>query len=282
MGTSIPNRKNEIGSPPGPVKEYTLPPEEVAKIIGQPIARSHKKPIDIRPNPNPKEAHEAMAKLKKEDYLALRAAGYSRNKAAQKMGTTLASIEKYWLAKKWGIKDEASEEVEIALFKHQSGLGKSDQPEEEKSEPSEVKEEAPAADPSLQQEEPPAQPESNKSEKTEIPHLPVSLMAPQCDALKAVLTAKAPHEIVLLHAQTLLHVQAEWKGELSPLNDLPMNVLIEALYYGYEIERSPEELLLQEFEKASARYGEAAAVAFRTGLQMAAEIFGHKVVGVNA
>lgn len=49
MGTSIPRRSNEtIGTPPSIVKEYKLSPEELEKIEGKPIPKSHTKPINFR------------------------------------------------------------------------------------------------------------------------------------------------------------------------------------------------------------------------------------------
>lgn len=122
MATPIPNRRIESQSQgPGPVTTYKLSPEELQKIIGKPIPKSHKKPIGMDTRDNEKiqsrKDEPKVAKIQKEDYLALRASGLSRDKAAKKLGTTLVSIENYWLAKKWGIKTEEAEEVEIARFK---------------------------------------------------------------------------------------------------------------------------------------------------------------------
>jgi type IV secretory pathway VirB10-like protein len=124
MATPIPNRRIESQSQgPGPVTTYKLSPEELQNIIGKPFPKSHKKPIGMDTRDNEKiqsrKDEPQVAKIQKEDYLALRASGLSRDKAAKKLGTTLASIENYWLAKKWGIKTEEAEEVEIARYKEQ-------------------------------------------------------------------------------------------------------------------------------------------------------------------
>ncbi|MGG1618287.1 hypothetical protein [Paenibacillus sp. NRS-1781] len=49
MGTPVPNRKNELSSQgQGDVKTYTLTPEEIEKIVGKPIPKSHIKPLTFR------------------------------------------------------------------------------------------------------------------------------------------------------------------------------------------------------------------------------------------
>jgi hypothetical protein len=49
MGTPVPNQKNEVSSRgQGDVKTYTLSPEELAKIVGKPIPKSHTKPLTFR------------------------------------------------------------------------------------------------------------------------------------------------------------------------------------------------------------------------------------------
>lgn len=281
MGTSIPRRENELkGSPPSPLKEYTLSPEELAKIIGKPIPKSHTKPIGFETKTSvPKIEKEVkdMPKVNKEEYLALRAQGVSRKEAAKKLGTSKQSLETYWFGK-WGIKNDAGEEVEIARFKESRRESRQE----------------PAAPPEPQvhtvEMQESVQPQmidfevkiSGESSREDIPSLPVRLTLEQVNALKLVLQHKLADEIVLLHSQTIIITHERWKEDLEPLNDLTMDELIRALYFGYEIAKTPEELLLQEFQQAEARYGADSAAIFRTGLQLAAEIFGHKVVGVNA
>lgn len=160
MATPIPNRRNESQSQgPGPVTTYKLSPEELQNIIGKPIPKSHKKPIGMDTRDNEKiqsrKDEPKVAKIQKEDYLAYRAAGLSRDKAAKKLGTTLVSIEGYWLAKKWGIKNEAAEEVEIARYKEQKKkLSKSAAPA-----PATEKVKEPAHTPAPQSPQKPAEPE---------------------------------------------------------------------------------------------------------------------------
>lgn len=120
-----------------------------------------------------------------------------------------------------------------------------------------------------------------KPRQEPIPTLPVQLTREQAEALILIMKHKPADDIVLRHSKTFIITRERWLGELDPLNDLSMDDMIRAIYYGYEIARTPEEQLLQEFEQAEARYG-VDSVAFRTGLQMAAEILGHKVAGVNA
>ncbi|SMF88057.1 hypothetical protein SAMN05661091_4088 [Paenibacillus uliginis N3/975] len=273
MGTSVPNWKNEIqgGSPPSEINHYTLNPEELAAIQGKPIPPSHKKPIGFATKI--KEVETNMAKVKKQDYLSLRAKGLSKEQASKKLGTTLASLESYWLTKQWGIKDEAAEEV--AIFRYKEAIkGK-----KEKSEDTAVKKEVPV--------EPEIGPlpihlEMDTIQKEEIPQIPVRLPQEQADALRMVLQVKEPDEIVLHHSQTFIITRERRLGELDPLNDMTMDDMIRAVYFGYEIKRTPEEQLLYEFEQAEAMYGAQEGLAYRTGLQIAAEILGHKVVGVNA
>lgn len=279
MGTSIPKRSNEMkGTPPSPVTRYTLSPEELAKIQGKPIPKSHTKPIGFATKtsvPKNEEVVKDMPKVNKEEYFTLRAQGVSRKEAAKKLGTSKQSLETYWF-KQWGIKNDAGEEVEIARFKEKRQGNKQDAPTstpdaEPKNKP--ITTEPAALDNAPQ--------EPQQQEQNTIPYIPVRLKQEQADALKLIRQHKLADEIVLLHSQTIIITHERWKEELEPLNDLTMDEMICALYFGYEITRTPEEQLLQEFEQAEARYG-SDSVAFRTGLQMAAEIFGHKVAGVNA
>lgn len=279
MGTSIPKRENELkGAPPSKVKEYKLTPEELAKIIGKPIPKSHTKPIGFATKtsvPKIEKDVKVMPKVNKEEYFALRVQGLSKKEAAKKLGTSIASLDTYWFGK-WGIKNSAGEEVEIARFKESRR---------------ESKQEAPAPEPQVQvivmQER--AQPQmidfevtiSDEPSRDEVPTLPVRLTQEQADALILIMKHKTADDIVLRHSQTFIITRERWLGELDPLNDLSMDEMIRAIYFGYEIARTPEEQLLQEFEQAEARYG-SESVAFKTGLQIAAEILGHKVQGVNA
>ncbi len=283
MGTSIPNWKNEIqgATRPSEVKEYKLSPEELAKIVGKPIPKSHIKPLGFKTKtevPKIKEAVKNMPKVNKEEYLALRAQGVSRKEAAKKLGTSKQSLETYWF-KQWGIKNDAGEEVEIARFKESRRESKQEAPVAPPVEQEEVKVKVETVQVPEPAQEKKADPEPQKEP---IPTLPVQLTQEQADALVLIMKHKPADEIVLRHSQTFIITRERWLGELDPLNDLSMDEMIRAIYFGYEIARTPEELLLQEFEQAEARYGADSAAIFRTGLQMAADIFGHKVVGVNA
>ncbi|MPY20680.1 hypothetical protein [Paenibacillus glucanolyticus] len=215
-----------------------------------------------------------MPKVNKEEYFAMRAQGVSRKEAAKKLGTSKQSLETYWFGK-WGIKNDAGEEVEVARFKESHRASK---------------QEAPAAPPAeevkAEMVQSPGPVQENTvdpiSQKEAIPTLPVQLTQEQADALILIMKHKTADDIVLHHSSTFIVTKERWLGELDPLNDLSMDDMIRAIYFGYEIARTPEEQLLQEFEQAEARYGAQSAAVFRTGLQLAAEIFGHKVVGVNA
>jgi len=279
MGTSIPKRENELkGAPPSPVKEYKLSPEELAEIHGKPIPKSHSTPLGFRTkvkNTKPEEVRSDMAKIKKEDYLELRVKGSSRKDAAKKLGTSKQSLETYWF-KQWGIKNDAGEEVEIARFKESRRENKQDEPagppiQEEKKETNQQPE-------LMVHSEKPRQ----VPQKEEIPSLPVQLTQEQADALVLIIKHKPADEIVLRHSQTFIITRERWLGELDPLNDLTMDDMIRALYFDYEVVKTPEELLLQEFENAEVRFGAHSSVVYRTGLQIAADILGHEVVGINA
>lgn len=286
MGTSIPKRENELkGAPPSPVKEYKLSPEELAEIQGKPIPKSHSTPLGFRTkvkNTKPEEVRSDMAKIKKEDYLELRVKGSSRKDAAKKLGTSKQSLETYWFGK-WGIKSDASEEVEIARYKEKqkklvepaasaSDEEKTDQPPTQE----------PVVTEKITEHPPQHQTPESQPKHSTIPELPVRLTQEQANALALIIKHKPADEIVLRHSQTFIITRERWLGELDPLNDLTMDDMIRALYFDYEVVKTPEELLLQEFENAEVRFGAHSGVAFRTGLQIAAEIFGHKVEGVNA
>lgn len=281
MGTSVPRRSNELkGTPPSPVKEYKLSPEELAKIDAKPIPKAQTKPIEFRAKtsiPKNEEDVKDMPKVNKADYLELRVKGVSKKDAAKKLGTSLASLESYWLPKQWGIKSDAAEEIEIARYKESR---------------QENKQAAAPAIPSVHviETQEPAQPQmiefeittSDKPSQNVIPTLPVQITQEQADALKLILSHKSADEIVLRHSQTFIITRERWLEDLEPLNDLSLDDMIRAVYFGYEIKRTPEQQLLYEFERAETRYeAHHQAVAFRTGLQIAAEILGQKVVGVN-
>ncbi|MMZ43842.1 hypothetical protein D1872_54100 [compost metagenome] len=69
MGTSVPNWKNELSSQgQGDVKTYTLSPEELEKIVGKPIPKSHIKPLTFRAKTKTvKEEKTNMKTASKED-----------------------------------------------------------------------------------------------------------------------------------------------------------------------------------------------------------------------
>ncbi|MGG4090613.1 hypothetical protein [Paenibacillus lautus] len=218
-----------------------------------------------------------MPKVNKEEYLALRAQGVSKKETAKRLGTSIASLETYWFGK-WGIKNNAGEEVEIARFKESRRESKQEAPNSPREPHVHVIEMQERTQPQMIDFEVTI---SGEPSRDEVPTLPVRLTQEQADALRLVLQIQQPDEIVLSHSATFIITQNRWKDALDPLNDLTMDEMIRALYFGYEIARTPEEQLLQEFEQAEGRYG-ADSIAFRTGLQMAVEILGHKVQGVNA
>lgn len=281
MGTPIPNRKNELSSPPSKVKKYTLSEEELAKIVGKPIPASHTKPLGF--DSKKKEEGESTMKNKppkfsKDDYLRLRASGMTPEQAAKKLGIELIGLKSYWFKKKWDIQSDAAEEVAVGKFKEKLRAEKEAKRSAEQAEVT-VPPPSPAEPPKEEmppQEEPtPPTIPADYTFKAKILTILVKISKQQSEALKTVLTVKQPHEIVLHHAQTILHTNASWRGELEPLNDMPMDVLISALYYGYDLDLTPEELLTREFEQSDDQ-------SYRTGLQVAAEIFGHKVPGITA
>ncbi|MFB5268124.1 hypothetical protein ACE41H_15255 [Paenibacillus enshidis] len=49
LGRSVPRRSNETKQTgQGVIKEYKLPPEDLAKIVGKPIPKSHSKPLGFK------------------------------------------------------------------------------------------------------------------------------------------------------------------------------------------------------------------------------------------
>ncbi|QYR20819.1 hypothetical protein KZ483_24180 [Paenibacillus sp. sptzw28] len=118
MGTPIPSNRIETSSArgAGPVTRYTLNPEEIAKLTpGQPIPRSHHKPIDLpegRGKPKQKEGEIKVAdgRIKEGPSCGLTKVELLKAIAA---GETISSIERAWKMKNqtlpywvktWGLK----------------------------------------------------------------------------------------------------------------------------------------------------------------------------------
>src|SRR5690554_6255011 len=75
----------------------------------------------------------------------------------------------------------------------------------------------------------------------------VKLTSEQANALKYVLESYYASEIVIKHARAASD-EDKWIGKAESLNELTMDFLIKALYIGYEVEYTPEELVKQYYD----------------------------------
>lgn len=69
----------------------------------------------------------------------------------------------------------------------------------------------------------------------------------QIEALESALEVSNKEEVIRWHIQDL------WSGKREPLNKLPLEKLIVALYIGYEMELSKEKKLLNYIEELQQR-----------------------------
>jgi hypothetical protein len=74
-----------------------------------------------------------------------------------------------------------------------------------------------------------------------------------------------------------------WAGECKPLNGLDLDTLIQALYYGYEIEKSPEDKVREYYEGYETCTPELAGMyaGIREGVRQTLNLLGIKIEGVN-
>ncbi|KJD44202.1 hypothetical protein [Paenibacillus terrae] len=233
MGTSIPNRKNETASRgQGDVRTYTLSPEELAKIVGKPIPKSHIKPLTFRAKTvSNKEEQAIMAKFEKDDYLKIRASGASRQATATKLGISLKTLESYWLAKKWDIKTPKAEEVAIARYKESIQAKPKDDPKP-----------VPAVAEAAAKTEPITQPEEHCEE--DEPYKPVLTKA-EDEAIKWLLTEWTKESLLVEHAIAPNGWEKGTKAEA--LNGMSVWLLAQALIAGYTVELTPEETLIEKY-----------------------------------
>ncbi|OMD08373.1 hypothetical protein [Paenibacillus odorifer] len=78
------------------------------------------------------------------------------------------------------------------------------------------------------------------------------------------------------------HAQGAWMND-SPLNEISLDILIRALYFGYDTERTLEEKLVESYEKGYSLLPQHESnKAYRLGIERALEAFDIKVKGINA
>ncbi|TKH43437.1 hypothetical protein C1I60_14175 [Paenibacillus terrae] len=261
MGTPIPNWKNELSSQgQGNVKTYTLSPEELEKIVGKPIPKSHVKPLSFRAKtPTIKEEKPTMAKATKNDYLKLRAEALSRPDAAKKLGITPSSLNAYWLPK-WDIRSVEAEEVEIARYKESVKAEPKDEPEP--AAPAQVAEVAADITPVTQPEDGPYKPVLTKAED---------------EAIKWLLTEWDKQSLLHEHAAAPNGWQIGTQAEA--LNGMSVWLLAQALISGYTVELTPGENLIEMFaesRKVVSDYNQG----WRAGARSALKIFGILIDGL--
>ena len=73
----------------------------------------------------------------------------------------------------------------------------------------------------------------------------VKLNSKQATALEYVLSKYTGKEIILTHASN----PNGWLERASGINSLDFDTLVKAIYYGYEIEQTPEEKLEELYDK---------------------------------
>lgn len=101
-GTPVPHRDNEMrGIGAGPVKTYTMSPEEIAARYGPPGS------------PVPKKEEMTMTDLTKEQYLRLRAEGLTNRKIEKQFGMPANTI--YPLLRKWNLTGVDAEKAQMLL-----------------------------------------------------------------------------------------------------------------------------------------------------------------------
>jgi hypothetical protein len=79
-----------------------------------------------------------------------------------------------------------------------------------------------------------------------------------------------------------------WSGAQESLNGMPLDILIRALYVGYEIEPSPEEKIIKIYQEAQVFYKKNIAEASGSfhagqldGIRITLDLFNLNVKGVN-
>lgn len=268
MGTSVPNWKNELSSQgQGDVKTYTLSPEELEKIVGKPIPKSHIKPLTFRAKTKTVKEELPVAKATKNDYLKLRAEALSRTDAARKLGITMNSLRSYWLPK-WDINSPEAEEVAIARYKESIVSKPKDEPKP--AAPAQVAEIAAETQPPVAQQE-------------DGPYKPVLTKA-EDEAIKWLLTEWDKQSLLHEHAAAPNGWQIGTQAEA--LNGMSVWLLAQALIAGYEVEQTKEDILLDYYKKCwtygggawKAGYSEEA---FRAGMYTALKIIDMKVPGIT-
>jgi hypothetical protein len=73
----------------------------------------------------------------------------------------------------------------------------------------------------------------------------VLLSKQEAEALESALEMNGGDKASVVH----WHAQNLWEGKREVLNDQDLDLIIRALYIGYEVEPGPEEKVLEYFEK---------------------------------
>ncbi len=259
MGTSVPNWKNELSSQgQGDVKTYTLSPEELEKIVGKPIPKSHIKPLNFRAKTKTIKEDIPVAKASKNDYLELRADALSRQESAKKLGITTNSLNSYWLPK-WGINSAEAEEVAIARYKESTKAKAED----------DQKPTVPVAE--IPAETLPASQPDDESYK------PVLIKA-EDEAIKWLLTEWDKKSLLHEHAAAPNGWERGTKAEA--LNGMSIWLLAQALIAGYTVELTPEETLIEKYADSynvDSAYNEG----WRKGVRSALNAMGKSIEGIT-
>jgi|GEM_PF-2673191 len=112
----------------------------------------------------------------------------------------------------------------------------------------------------------------------------VKLNQEQAEALEYVINRNNEKEIILAHAND----PEGWLDKAAPLKSLDFDVLVKALYNGYEIEQTPEDKLLEVYKKyESAGLQEWHPISRERhhlicqGIKLAVDTLGLKIKGIN-
>lgn len=90
-------------------------------------------------------------------------------------------------------------------------------------------------------------------------------------------------KIIRIHMD--VPVMKAWYKGSAHLNELSLDTLIRALYIGYEVEKTEDEILLEHYESCTLLCGLNCAgyeqSSFRAGMETALNIIGKTVPGIN-
>lgn len=104
-----------------------------------------------------------------------------------------------------------------------------------------------------------------------------TLTKPQAESLKRALDLYEEERIIKYH----IVQSASWRNHFSAFNTLSLRDLALALYVGYDVEKTPEERILADYEWCR-RLGAPHALGRMSGIKFTLDELGVKIAGINA